>query len=159
MKESYSSSCVEALKSTSEDHTQDCVKLANFIIPELRIVLARQRRDYGISDDFPAQYPVAEQALEVDDTPVNNLAMERMLGTADYRLPKLKTLTAVSRSIVLGKTSGLRAASATTFRSFWKESERKASVELKWSKRMQEKFDRGLGEKQIFPQRLERKNY
>ena len=53
--------------------------------------MARQRRDYGISDDFPAQYPVAEQALEVDDTPVNNLAMERMLGTADYRLPKMKT--------------------------------------------------------------------
>ena len=105
VKESYSSSCVDALKSASEEHTQDCVKLANFIIPKLRIVLARQRRDYGISDDFPAQYPVAEQALEVDDTLVNNLAMGRILGTADYRLPKLKKLTAVSRSIIFGKTS------------------------------------------------------
>ena len=96
VKESYSSSCVDSLRAVSKDNVQHCVKLANFLIPEMRVVLAKQRRDYGISDDFPAQYPVEAQALNVDDTPVHNLAMERVLGTADCRLPKLKTLSAVS---------------------------------------------------------------
>ena len=115
----------------SQENFQHCVKLANFILPELRIFLARQRRDYGISEDFPAQYPVEGQAANMDDTPVNNLAMERVLGTADYRLPKLKTLAAVSRSMILGKTSTLRDSSTTTFRSFRKEAEKMTDVQLK----------------------------
>ena len=94
-------------------------------------MLARQRRDYGISEDFPVTYPVEDQAANIDDTPVNNLAMERVLGTSDYRLPKLKTLEAVSRSIVLGKTADLRTNSDSSFRSFRKEAEKKAEVSLK----------------------------
>lgn len=154
---SYSKVCIDAVRTVSKENIDHCVKLANFIIPEMRVVLARQRRDYGISDDFPSQYPVESQASNIDDTPVNNLAMERMLGSADYRLPKLKTLTAVSRSIILGKTAQLRAKSGTSFRSFRKEAEKKVEVELKWSESMREKFARGLDEKMVVAQALERK--
>ena len=45
----------------------------------MRVVLPRQRRDYGIGEDFPATYPVDDQAPNVGDTPVNNLAMERLV--------------------------------------------------------------------------------
>ena len=157
VKESYSKSCVEAIEVTSQEYEEHATLLANFIIPELRIVLARQRRDYGISDDFPATYPVEDQAPNIDDTPVNNLAMERMLGTADYRLPKLQTLQAVSRSIVLGKTGKLRASSDSTFRSFRNEAEKKAEVTLKWNDSMKEKFAKGLDEKRIVAHQQERK--
>ena len=94
----------------------------------------------------------------MDDTPVNNLAMERMLGTADYRLPKLQTLQAVSKSIIIGKTSKLRADSDSSFRSFRKEAGRKAEVTLKWNANMKEKFSKGLDEKRIISQQQERKS-
>ena len=47
-----------------------------------------------------------EGALNLDDTPVNNLVMENVhgttgTGTADYSL--LNTLAAVCRNIILGK--------------------------------------------------------
>ena len=157
VKESYSKSVIEAIEMNSQEHEDHAILLANFIIPELRIVLGRQRRDYGISDDFPATYPVEDQAPNIDDTPVNNLAMERMLGTADYRLPKLQTLQSVSRSIIIGKTSKSRADSDSSFRSFRKEAERKAEVTLKWNASMKEKFSKGLDEKRIISQQQERK--
>ena len=120
-------------------------------------MLARQRRDYGISEDFPATYPVEDHVANIDDTHVNNLAMERVLGTSDYRLPKLKTLEAVSRSIVLGKTADLRTNSDSNFRSFYKEAEKKAEVSLKWSAKMKEKFSKGVDEKRVVAHQQERK--
>ena len=50
----------------SREHEEHRVKLANFIIPEVRVLLARQRRDSGISEDFPATYLVDDQAPNVD---------------------------------------------------------------------------------------------
>ena len=130
VKKSYKPEVVEAIKEASKENIEECIKLANFIIPELRTVLARQRRDYDISEEFPAEYPVELQAPNADDTPVNNIAMERNLGTTDYRLPKLRTLEAVSKSIVLSRTSELREKASSSFREFRKEAEKKAEVVL-----------------------------
>ena len=157
VKESYNESVVEAVITASQENGDQCVKLANFIIPELRTVLARQRRDYGISEEFPAQYPVEMQASNVDDTPVNNLSMERTLGTSDYRLPKLRTLEAVSKSIVLSKTAELRGKTDVSFRSFRKEAEKKKEINLKWSEKMKEKFKKGIDEKMVKGEVKERK--
>ena len=136
-------------------HGEHCVQLANFIMPVLRTVLARQRRDYGISEEFKAEFPVAKQASNPDDTPVNNISMERNLGTVDHRLQKLRTLEAVSRSVILDKTKELREKSTESFRSYRKESEKKAEISLKWSKRMKEKSSKGLGEKMIIGEKKE----
>ena len=155
VKESYSKCCVEAI--IYREYEEHCAKLANFIIPELRVVLARQRPDYGISEDFPATNPVDDQAPNVDDIPVNNLAMERLLGTADYRLHKLKTLHAVSRSMVFSKTTDLRVTSDKGFKSFRQEAEKKAEVSLKWSERMKEKFSKGMDEKRVIAHQHKRK--
>ena len=90
-------------------HKEEVIKLANLTLAELRVVLARQRRDYGIDQEaFPPQFPVQEQAANVDDAPVHNMGMERICGKVDYRLEKLKNLNAVSRSIILQKTQALR---------------------------------------------------
>ncbi|QQP57996.1 Hypothetical protein FKW44_003170 [Caligus rogercresseyi] len=45
-------------------------------------------------------YPVSEQASNIDGTPVHNIGMERQCGKVDYKLKKLGTLNAVSRSII-----------------------------------------------------------
>ena len=42
--------------------------MINLMLPHLQKVLARQRRDYGIDEEsFPQQYPVKEQATNIDD--------------------------------------------------------------------------------------------
>ena len=92
VKQSYGNDVLSAVTTVAMEHSEDVVKLANLFLPELRVVLARQRRDYGISDDYPAQFPVEEQARNVDDTPVHNLGMERQCATVDQRLKKLQTV-------------------------------------------------------------------
>ena len=159
MKESYSKCCVETIIECSREHEEHCVKLANFIIPELRVVLARQRRDYGIGEEFQSTYPVDDQAPNVNDTPVNNLAMERLLGTIDYLLHKLKTLHAGSRSRVFSKTVDLRVTSDKSFKSFRQEVEKKAEVSLKWNERMKEKFSKGMDEKRVIAYQHKRKRF
>ena len=78
------------------------------------------------------EYPVEEQAANIDDTPVNNLDMERLMGTTDYRLQKVRTLAAASRGIILGKTQELRETDqGISFRTFRKEVEAKRDLELK----------------------------
>ena len=87
----------------------DALTLLDICLPELQAVLARQRQDYGLSEDFPAEYPVFQQAKNIDDTPEYNLAMERQ--SVDYLLRKLQTLPAVSRSVILGRAKELQGVS------------------------------------------------
>ena len=43
--------------------------------------LDAMRRDYGIDEEsFPRQYPVEEQANNIDDTPVHSTGIERQCG-------------------------------------------------------------------------------
>ena len=49
-----------------------------------------------------------EQASNIDDTPVHNSSMERQCCKGDYRLQKLGTLPAVSRSIILRRSQQLK---------------------------------------------------
>ena len=125
------------------------MELTNLIIPGLRTVLARQRRDYGISEDFPAQFPVDEQAPQIDNTPVHNLAMERQCGTTDHRLKKLQTLGAVARSMIIQRTKDLLNETTTSFRSFEAETEKRRLLELEWSSKMKQKFSDGAEAKQV----------
>ena len=157
VKISYGSSVIKSISETFSEHKDDAVKLVNLILPELKVVLARQRRDYGLSEDFPAEFPVFDQAPKIDDTPVHNLAMERQCGLVDYRLKKLQTLSAVSRSMILGRAKDLREGKVSKFRTFKKEVEAKRKLELEWQKNMKEKFAAGADEKQIVAQTKERK--
>ena len=98
VKESYGVEVLEVVKEVGEEQVEDVVILVNHMLHELAITLARQRKDYGLdTEKFPAQYPIVEQASNIDDTPVNNMDMERLMGMTDHRLNKLQTLPAASR--------------------------------------------------------------
>ena len=103
--------------------------MTNLMLPHLQIVLARQRRDYSSDEEaFPMDYPLSEQASNVDETPVHNIGMERQCGKVDYRLKKYGSLNAVSRSLILQKTKDLRDGKAPSFRTFKEAAEAKRSV-------------------------------
>ena len=93
----------------------------------------------------------------IDDTPVHNIGMERQCGQVDYRLKKLGTLNAVSRSIILQKSQELRDGQIPFFRGFKAAAQAKREVELNWSKLMKAKFEGGVDQKQEMAQRKERK--
>ena len=48
-KKAYGLDVIAAIIETASMYMDDCIKLCNFIMPELRIVLSRQRRYYDIS--------------------------------------------------------------------------------------------------------------
>ena len=138
VKKSYGEKVLEVVR---EEQVEDVVMLINHMLPELATTLARQRRDYGLnSDKFPAQYPIEEQAKNINDTPTNNMDMERMMGLSDHRLKKLQTLGAASRSIILKKTRALRESrKQTNFRSFRQQVEDRREKEVEWNTKMAEK--------------------
>ena len=86
----------------ANEHKEEVLKLGEGMLPYLRTVLARQRRDYGIDEErFPSQYPVESQAANIDQTPVHNLAAERACGKIDYRIKRTHSLPPVSRQMIL----------------------------------------------------------
>ena len=158
VKDSYGEEVLEAVKNIAKNCEKEVISLANLCLPELRTVLARQRRDYGISEEFPAQFPVEQQAANIDEAPVHNLDAERNFGKVDYRLKKIQSLEAVSRSLIIQRAKDLREQRETrAFRTFRREAEAKKEVELAWSLKMKEKLKLGFSEKQIVGQHKERK--
>eukprot|EP00731_Ephydatia_muelleri_P014660 Em0008g380a len=119
VKNNYKPEVLNSVSEMTNEYMEDVVKLTNLMLPHLQQVLARQRRDYGIDEEsFPQQYPVEEQASNIDDTPVHNIGMERQCGKVDYRLQKLGTLPAVSRSIILQRCQQLRDGQNPFFRDY-----------------------------------------
>ena len=158
IKKSYGEEVLEAVTAAASETKEEVIKLTNFMMPEMRKVLARQRRDYGIDEEsFPAEYPVEDQASMVDDTPVHNIGMERQCGKVDYRLQKLKNLQAVSRSIILQRAEQLRTGASTSFRGFKEAVEAKKEIEIKWSEKTKESFKQGADEKRVLAQIMEGK--
>ena len=145
---SYNSKVVEVVKNKSLENIDECVMLANLIMPELKTVLGRQRRDYGLSSNFPEEYPVNQQASNIDDTPVHNLGMERLCGLVGYRAQKLQTLEAVSRSIILDAAGKIRSDADVSFRQFRAKACAIRELKLNWGKKMKERFKQKLNEKQ-----------
>ena len=98
VKKSYGQDVLHSVTEVAAEHKEEVVKVMNLRLPELKTVLVRQRTDYGIDEKlFPVQYPVENQAANLDDTPVHNIGMERLCGQVDYRLHKLGNRQAVSR--------------------------------------------------------------
>ena len=102
VKVSYKQEVLSVVTRVASEHKEDVINLAKGILPHLRTVLARQRRDYGIDEErFPAEYPVEQQAVNIDQTPVHNLAAERACGKIDNRIKKTRSLPPVSRQMIL----------------------------------------------------------
>ena len=157
VKKSYGLNVINTVTSYSESYGEDAVKLVNMMREDLRTVLGRQRRDYGLDQErFPVEFPVEQQAENVDDCPVTNLDMERACGKVDYREKKLRTLKAVSHSMILEGAEKERG-SQSSFRSFKAEALALRERNLEWSSKMKEKFKKNADIKQINSQVNERK--
>ena len=151
VKDSYGPSVVESVIQVAQEQEDDVVLLINHILPHLGSTLSKQRRDYGLDSElYPAQFPIEEQAKNIDDTPTNNMDMERLMGKADQRLKKLQTLNATGKSIILQKTQQLRAChgASNAFRSYSKKVEARKQLELKWNHKQEEKFKDDTDKKQ-----------
>ena len=151
VKYSYGKTVLQSVVKVAQDDEDDVVLLIKHILPQLAKTLAKQRRDYGLDPELnPVQYPVEEQARVIDDTPTNNMDMERLMGKADQRLKKFQTLGPTSRSIVLQKTKQLREnqGAVNTFRSFRKQVDARKQLELKWKKKQEERFKTDAEKKQ-----------
>ena len=65
----------------SIENMDAAIKFGNSMLPEMQETLARQRRDYGISEKFQPEFPIEgldDNAKE--NAPINNLAMENVCG-------------------------------------------------------------------------------
>ena len=153
----YGKSVVSAVKEVAQQHMEDCIDLVNICFPGMQTVLARQRRDYGISEEFPAEYPVFDQCQNPDDTPVNNIAMERQCGTVDHRLHKLRELSAVSRSMTLAHSEEVRGGKESSFRSYKEQVIAVKKLTMEWKENIKEKLAKGADMKHVVAQTKERK--
>ncbi|CAB4062039.1 unnamed protein product [Lepeophtheirus salmonis] len=123
VKKNYSEQVIQTVVKCPHNISANIVLYAIFVMPEMRIGLGRQRRDYSLSDEFPTQYPVQEQARNIHDTPVTNISMDSNCGQVDYRLHNLKQLEA--------------------------ETTKKRELKMMtWSEKMKERFRNGATEKE-----------
>ena len=123
---------------------KEAIKLGNFMLPDMKVTLARQRRDYGISADFEPEFPIAELSDNIRvKAPINNLAMENACGKVGHRIKKNRHLQASSRSIMIDGTAALREKFGGSFRDF-----RQVSLKIKEAKlSYNQKQDHIAGEK------------
>ena len=144
VKESYGVEVLDSVTSMAKEYKVEVLKLVKLMTPELREVLARQRRDYGIDEEkFPAQFPVELQADNIEDTPTHNMAGERDHGWIDFRLHKSAKLSAVSRQHILQRCKEIRSGSTSSFRSYRQAAKDKRELELFWTETMKERMKRG----------------
>ena len=148
VKESYGVEVLDSVTSMAKEYKVEVLKLVKLMTPELREVLARQRRDYGIEEEkFPAQFPVELQADNIEDTPTHNMAGERDHGWIDFRLHKSAKLSAVSRQHILQRCKEIRSGSTSSFRSYRQAAKDKRELELFWTETMKERMKRGSDER------------
>ena len=151
VKDSYGETVLMSVTQVVQEHEDDVLILINHILPALGTTLARQRRDYGLDLElFPPEFPIEDQAQNIDDTPTNNMDMERLMGKSDQRLKKNQTLNAAGRSIILQKTKELREkdGAPSKYRTFRKQVEARKQLELKWNQKQQERFKSDSEKKQ-----------
>ena len=128
--EGYKEHVVSVVRAVLKENMEEAIKLGNFMLPEMRTTLARQRRDYNLSEEFEPEFPIAELSNMVrEQAPINNLAMENACGKVGHRTKKNRHLEATSRSIIIQGTTALREKFGGTFRSY-----RQATLEVKEAK-------------------------
>ena len=126
----YKEHVVNSLQSVLQDNMEEAIKLGNFMMPDLKETLARQRRDYDLSEEFEPEFPISELSnLVREKAPINNLAMENACGKVGHRTKKNRHLEATSRSIMIQGTQALREKFGGSFRDY-----RQATLEVKEAK-------------------------
>ena len=139
VKEGYKHHVIEALKEYIHNHLDEAVKLANLFQPDLAETLARQRKDYGLSDEFEAEFPIENlDDHAVKNAPVNNIGKESFCGLAAHRTLKNRHLEASSRAIIINGTKELRQNFGDNFKGYSQAVKRVKEIKMQWQKKQDE---------------------
>ena len=103
----YKIEVLNSVKDIAGLHLDECIALANKMIPQMGDVLAMQRGKHYDFGDYPREYLVFDQCENIDNTPVHNLQMERQCGDTDHRLKKKANFDVVARGTILKNTESL----------------------------------------------------
>lgn len=156
MKESYGLDVVESVSQMAAEHIDDCVALANTILPQMATVLSMQRGKYYGFGEHGSEFPIFEQASDIDKTPVHNLEMERQCGDTDNRLKKKPNLAAAARGTILKRTTKLRKVDASSdFRKMGSIVKVIEDITSDWTKRQHDLQVTGLSMKEANALRVE----
>ena len=148
-KKEYNIDVLNSVKKIASSHLDDCISLANKMIPQLGDVLAMQRGKYYDFGEYTKEYPVFDQCVNIDNTPVHNLQMERPCGDTDYRLKKKSSFDAATRGTILKQTSILRGSvPSSEFRKMCPVVQEIAEIKYQWNTRQQELQSIGLDKKE-----------
>ena len=150
----YHEDVVGSVFKEAKAHMDDCIKLANFVLPMIKNTVISQRgSEYGFCSK-PSDFPVLEQAKNIDDVPQNNLHMESYCGRVAAYAEKLGTLESASRAMIFHGTESLANESLATecvskpLSSFRDRLEIVKSVKIEWSARQKQLLENGMTKKQ-----------
>ena len=86
VQKNYGLDVVKAVKGMAEYHMNDCITLAQIMLPYLGEVFRSQRGKYYGFGGIKQEHPVFEQCDNINQIPVHNVQMERQCGDTDHRL-------------------------------------------------------------------------
>ena len=156
VKAGYKDHVVATLQSVLKNNMVEAIKLGNFMLPDLQTTLARQRRDYGISEEFEPEFPISELSNTVrEQAPINNLDMENACGKVGHRTKKNRNLQATSRSIMIEGTKTLREKFGGSFRDYRQVSLEIKEVKTVYNKRQEQIAGEKMSNKQISNLKIE----
>ena len=149
VKKEYKMDVLNSVGEMARSHLDECITLANKMIPQIGDVLAMQRGKYYDFGEYPREYHVFDQCDNIDNTPVHNLQMERQCGDTDHRLKKKSSLNVVTRGTILKNTASLRGSVPTSeFRKMGPIVRELTKIKCQWSERQKELQTYGLTKKE-----------
>ena len=138
VKKGYGTHVVESVTDVLLSYPDEALKVANFLQGGLQTTLARQRRDYGLSEEFEPEFPIENLSEKArNEAPIHNLAMERACGLVGHRTSRNRHLEATSRSIIINGTKELRMKYGGSFRDFSQAAKRVKEIKINWSKKQE----------------------
>ena len=137
-----------AVTKCANKHIEECILLANKILPELADTLSMQRgKYYGFGTHEP-EFPVFEQAEHVNKGITHNLQLERECGDHDHRLGKKCNISTVSRDNIIKKCTRLRDESSESFRACSAKVMKIKKIKEDWNERQRQLREAGLSAKE-----------
>ena len=67
----------EVVEQYNSQLKNECIQLANFILPKIQEVLLSLRKSYGIGNNL-SDFPIRLRTKNVDDLPVHNLNVSKI---------------------------------------------------------------------------------
>ena len=108
--------------------------------PAVQQLISRQRADYGFSETT-SQFPVTQQAANIDEVPAHNLPMESYSGADAVYIANLGAVEAASKRKLFKGTQHLVKDTAEPLSAF------RPQLKIKFKDRQNEFHEAGLDEK------------